>query len=122
MELTTKRQNRPKTRRDCVKMLRELSGVCPYVGCKWHVFTVLPYRKLRMINKTPMDDDDLLDELFKQETCILNVADSGESTLEGIGEILWATRERMRQIQESALKKIKCYPKRRDELELFDYE
>jgi DNA-directed RNA polymerase sigma subunit (sigma70/sigma32) len=40
-----------------------------------------------------------------KETCVLDIADNGGLTLEEIGELVGVTRERIRQIEELALKK-----------------
>ena len=42
-----------------------------------------------------------------EETCALDVADRGPLTLHEVGQILGITRERVRQIQEQARRRIK---------------
>lgn len=42
------------------------------------------------------------------ETCALDVADQGSTTLERVGELMLITRERVRQIEDSAMKKLRA--------------
>jgi len=56
------------------------------------------------INQEDFDDDELLDRLFKHETCILSIADREGETLEAIGKIVNLTRERIRQIEAKGLR------------------
>ena len=62
---------------------------CPWTSCKWH---------LAVDNRrgTP------------PESCALDVADRGGVTLEVVGKILNLTRERVRQIEFSAIRKLKA--------------
>ena len=46
-------------------------------------------------------DDEIADHVLEMpETCVLDVTDKGEQTLDGVGEILGITREFVRQIVE----------------------
>jgi len=51
-----------------------------------------------------LPDDKIADiALSLSQTCVLDVTDSGEKTLEEIGGILQVSRERIRQIEEGAM-------------------
>ncbi len=76
----------PKTRKDCENIARP----CPHILCKYHLWPIT--RKS-------------LDELPK-ESCCLDIAEYGGLTLEEIGQILGLTRERIRQIEISAIRKL----------------
>lgn len=52
--------------------------------------------------------------VWNQEyTCILDLADRQDATLEEIGEMLRVTRERIRQIEGKALKRVKHHTRRK---------
>jgi len=53
------------------------------------------------VGESTNDPDDAVIEYLEdlKESCVLDVAESGEATLEEIGEILKLTRERIRQIE-----------------------
>lgn len=78
----TETTSAPRIRADCLEGGINSKRPCPYIGCKWH-----------------------LDH--PNESCVLDVADGGGVTLEEVGEYLGLTRERIRQIQVGALRKIK---------------
>lgn len=68
----------PRTRGDCERGLRP----CPYRTCRHHV------------------------NEGTEPVCALDVAEEGGATLEQIGEIMAISRERVRQIESAALRKI----------------
>ncbi len=89
---------RPKTRGDCAGVARP----CPYVACRHNLY--LDINKTGNIRYTrlglePWDVD-------PEKSCALDIADKGGVTLEEIGEILDVTRERVRQIEAIALRKM----------------
>ncbi|RME29372.1 MAG: DNA-binding protein [Deltaproteobacteria bacterium] len=90
-------QERPRTRADCMKMGRP----CLFVSCKHHLYLdVNPVTGSIKINFPDLEIWELA------ETCALDVAERGGLTLEEVGEILNLTRERIRQVEASGLKKI----------------
>lgn len=89
-------QQRPSTRAGC-----ELAGrPCPFVSCKHHLaIDVGPGGSLKL-NFPDIDVTDM------SETCSLDVAERGGIPLELVGEYLNLTRERVRQLEVMALKKM----------------
>lgn len=88
----------PKTRNECVNMPRP----CLFVSCRHHLFLDVNEEtgsvKFNFPNK----------EVWElEETCALDVADRGGITLEEVGSIMNLTRERIRQLELSGLKKLK---------------
>jgi len=84
----------PCTRGDCVDGPRP----CAFVHCRYHLASkILPgSRRLKVRSIEPAKD-----------TCALDVADRGPHTLEEVGTFLGITRERVRQIELTALLKIR---------------
>lgn len=95
---------RPATRADCIDAPRP----CPYVGCKHHLAIELTERG---------DIVHIGDPAEMAETCVLDVADRGGVTLGEVGEIYSVTRERIRQIEEKAERKIRKHPAFREWLD-----
>ncbi len=89
---------RPKTRAEC----KNMEGPCPYVGCKYNLY--LDINKNNGSIKFNFPDLEF-DEL--EETCALNIIEKGETTLEDIGKHMNLTRERVRQIQDNVIEKLK---------------
>jgi Sigma-70, region 4 len=76
----------PKTRGDCLAGGSNEARPCRWVSCKWYLPRMSWDAKV---------------------TCALDVADLGGSTLEEVGGFLGITRERVRQIEERTLRKLK---------------
>jgi hypothetical protein len=90
-------ETRPRFRRDCINGVRP----CPYVSCKHHLYLdVNPQTGSIKLNFPDKEVWEL------EETCALDVADRGGITLEEVGAILNLTRERIRQVEVTGLRKI----------------
>jgi hypothetical protein len=88
---------RPQTRADCVEGARP----CPFVSCKHHLYLDVSARTGAI--KVNFPD---LDVWEMSETCALDVADRGGTTLEEVGAIMNLTRERIRQVEVKGLAKL----------------
>ncbi len=89
---------RPQDRTACKQGLRP----CPYVSCKFHLYLdVHPETGSIKLNFPDLEVWEM------QETCALDVADRGGTTLEEVGEILNLTRERIRQVEVLGLDKLR---------------
>jgi hypothetical protein len=96
-ELKDFHYERPQSREECKGGPRP----CPFVACKHHLYLdVNPETGSIKLNFPHLE----LSEM--KETCALDIADRGAITLEEIGEIMNLTRERIRQLEQSALTKI----------------
>jgi hypothetical protein len=97
VELEGPRQPLPKTRGECANSVRP----CPFVSCKHHLYLdVSPRTGSLKLNFPDREPDGMV------ESCVLDVTDRGEATLEETGDALNMTRERVRQIEESAIRKL----------------
>lgn len=93
--------DRPRTRGDCKSMSRP----CPFVSCSHHLYLdVNPDTGAIKINFPRLEVWEM------RETCSLDVADRNGITLEEIGAILGVTRERIRQVENDGLAKMKDAP------------
>jgi hypothetical protein len=100
---------RPVTRAECVNGERP----CPFVSCKHHLFLDVSART----GAIKLNFPDL--EVWEMtETCALDVADRGGTTLEEVGAIMNLTRERIRQVEVKGLAKLEAL---RDMATLRDY-
>jgi hypothetical protein len=95
---------KPKKREDC-----QASGSeggerpCPYVSCKHHLYLdVSPRTGAIKLNFPDLEVWEM------KETCALDVADRGGTTLEDVGAIMNLTRERIRQVEVRALAKLEA--------------
>jgi hypothetical protein len=100
---------KPRTRAECADGERP----CPYVSCKHHLFLDVSARTGAI--KLNFPDLEVWD---MNETCALDVADRGGTTLEDVGAIMNLTRERIRQVEVKALAKLEAL---RDMSALRDY-
>jgi hypothetical protein len=88
---------RPRTRADCANVGRP----CPYVACRHHLY-------LDANERTGSVKTNHEGEVWEmRETCSLDVADQGPHELSEIGGILGVTHQRITQIVQSALEKLK---------------
>lgn len=100
---------RPKTRADCAHGERP----CPFVSCKHHLYLDVSART----GAIKLNFPDL--EVWEMgETCALDVADRGGTTLEEVGAIMNLTRERIRQVEVKGLAKLEAL---KDMMALRDY-
>jgi hypothetical protein len=90
---------KPATRAECAEGPRP----CPYVSCKHHLFIdVSPRTGAIKLNFPDLEVWEL------GESCALDVADRGGTTLEDVGAIMNLTRERIRQVEVKALAKLEA--------------
>ena len=90
---------RPMTRGECASVERP----CPYVSCSHHLFlSVNPETGTLKLNPSYQSPEDMPAD----SSCSLDVAERGEHTLEEVGEFMGTTRERSRQLEESAFRKL----------------
>ncbi len=88
---------RPETRADCASGARP----CPFVSCKHHLYLDVSART----GAIKLNFPDL--EVWEMtETCALDIADRGGTTLEEVGAIMNLTRERIRQVEVKGLAKM----------------
>jgi hypothetical protein len=100
---------KPRTRSECVDGPRP----CPFVSCKYHLYIdVSPRTGAIKLNFPDLEVWDM------NESCALDVADRGGTTLEDVGAIMNLTRERIRQVEVKALAKLEAL---RDMMALRDY-
>jgi hypothetical protein len=87
---------RPKTRAECMDGPRP----CPWASCKHHL-ALEPSPTGTLVVLFPDRDADEI-----PETCSLDFADRGGATLNEVAKALGVTRERVRQMEERALRKL----------------
>lgn len=90
---------KPKTRAECLDGERP----CPFVSCKHHLYLDVSARTGAI--KLNFPDLEVWD---MPETCALDVADRGCTTLEEVGAIMNLTRERIRQVEVKGLAKLQA--------------
>ncbi len=100
---------KPRARAECLDGPRP----CPYVSCQHHLYLDVSARTGAI--KLNFPDLEVWD---MNETCALDVADRGGTTLEDVGAIMNLTRERIRQVEVKALAKLEAL---RDMSALRDY-
>jgi hypothetical protein len=100
---------KPRARLHCLDGPRP----CPFVSCKHHLFIdVSPRTGAIKLNFPDLEVWDM------GESCALDVADRGGTTLEDVGAIMNLTRERIRQVEVKALAKLEAL---RDMMALREY-
>ena len=91
--------NKPPVRAACQGGARP----CPYVSCKHHLYVdVSPRTGAIKLNFPDLEVWEMGD------SCALDVADRGGTTLEDVGAIMNLTRERIRQVEVKALAKLEA--------------
>ena len=90
---------KPRTREECVNGARP----CPFVSCKHHLYLDVSARTGAI--KLNFPDLEVWD---MNESCALDVADRGGTTLEEVGAIMNLTRERIRQVEVKGLAKLEA--------------
>lgn len=91
---------KPKTRAECATAGER---PCPFVSCKHHLYLDVSART----GAIKLNFPDL--EVWEMtETCALDVADRGGTTLEEVGAIMNLTRERIRQVEVKGLAKLQA--------------
>ncbi len=101
--------DKPRTRIDCAGGERP----CPFVSCKYHLYLDVSAKTGAI--KLNFPDLEVWD---MPESCSLDVADRGGTTLEEVGAIMNLTRERIRQVEVKGLAKLEAL---RDMSALRDY-
>jgi hypothetical protein len=100
---------KPRNRAGCAEGPRP----CPYVSCQHHLYIDVSPRT----GAIKLNFPDL--EVWEMgESCALDVADRGGTTLEDVGAIMNLTRERIRQVEVKALAKLEAL---RDMSDLKDF-
>jgi hypothetical protein len=90
---------RPHTRAECVDGPRP----CPHVSCRYHLYLDISSRT----GAIKLNFPDL--EVWELEiSCALDIADGGAVKLEDVGALMNVTRERVRQIELTALSKLEA--------------
>jgi hypothetical protein len=88
---------RPTTRAEC----REGPRPCPFVSCRYHLYLDVS----RRTGSIKLNFPDL--EVWELPvSCALDVAEDGGATLEDVGAIMNVTRERIRQLEVTALERL----------------
>lgn len=91
----------PRSRPEC----RDGPRPCPYVSCKHHLYLdVMPHTGAIKMNFPDLEVWQL------DETCVLDVADRGGTILEEVGALMNLTRERARQLEVTAIEKLRATP------------
>jgi hypothetical protein len=90
---------KPRARSEC----QDAPRPCPYVSCKYHLYIDVSAKTGAI--KLNFPD---LDVWELPESCALDVADRGGTTLEDVGAIMNLTRERIRQVEVKALAKLEA--------------
>ncbi len=87
---------RPSTRGDCAKIPRP----CPFVSCIYNLYLDITRKGSLKLNFPDLEPSEM------PLSCALDIAEYGGCTLQEVGDVLNITRERVRQIEYVALKKL----------------
>jgi len=91
---------RPRTRGECAGVPRP----CPFVSCRYHLYLETVDSGSLKINFPDREVCDM------EHSCALDLADSGAKSLEAIAQAMNLTRERVRQLEERAMKRAEENP------------
>ena len=92
----------PRHRLECVDGPRP----CPLVGCFYNNYLEVRRRQDSNPEIKILHPGRLPEDVPPDDSCTLDLADAGPHTLERVAEVYGLTRERIRQVEVSALKKI----------------
>lgn len=92
---------KPRTRAECADVPRP----CPFVSCKWNLYLDVSEKTGAIKRNFP----DREPEEMTSPSCALDVADDGQHTLEQVAGFINVTRERIRQLENGAARKLKRY-------------
>jgi len=113
-ELELNNESRPKTRSECCPGGSKYMRPCPWALCKFNMFGTLMTDGFQLKKGPPGYNDMAMPgpvtsplDLPREMSCLLDMVEAHPAgyTLDQVGEILGLTRERIRQIQESSLRK-----------------
>jgi len=89
---------RPTVRGECLRVPRP----CPFVSCHWNLYLdVNPRNGSIRLNFPDLEPGDL------EHSCALDLAERGGMTLEEVGPVMNLTRERIRQIQDRLIVRLR---------------
>ena len=89
---------RPRTRGECADGVRP----CPYAACTYHLYLDVDENGAIRANFPSVGPDEMVGD-----SCALDVADRGAHSLDDVGDVMNLTYERVRQIEELAVRKMK---------------
>lgn len=94
---------KPKIRKDCENVPRP----CPFVSCRYNIFLDVNSQSGNIKNVF----NEFKDPIYMTfNNCVLDIVEKhGCMTLEDIGKIMNITRERVRQICDASVRKIRDY-------------
>jgi hypothetical protein len=99
---------RPRTRGDCASVVRP----CPFLACRYHLALEVNPRNGSIKRRFPGVEPDKMDPTA---SCVLDVADRGGTSLREVGALLNVTRERARQIERAAIRRVRTLTRGTDE-------
>ncbi len=88
---------RPKTREECKNIPRP----CPYVTCRYNLYLDIRGDGVLRINFPDREPEEML------ASCSLDLAEDGPRTLDSVAGLMGMSKERARQIEASAMQKLR---------------
>lgn len=88
---------RPLTRRDCASVPRP----CPFVSCRWHLYLSVTHVGSLKMHYPGKEVESL------STSCALDEIEQGAKTLSEVGNFFGLTRERIRQVEDKALNRLR---------------